>query len=86
MKIIKAMRNFQDNFFNNGAVPGLVLKSPNTLSEKIKERMIQSWSSRYNPASGGRRPLILDGGIEVAQGCAGTTGNGGPCAADRRIA
>ena len=65
MKIIKAMRNFQDNFFNNGAVPGLVLKSPNTLSEKIKERMIQSWSARYNPATGGKRPLILDGGIEV---------------------
>jgi len=65
MKIIKAMRNFQDNFFNNGAVPGLVLKSPNTLSEKIKERMIQSWSARYRPDSGGRRPLILDGGIEV---------------------
>ena len=65
MKIIKSMRNFQDNFFNNGAVPGLVLKSPNTLSEKIKERMIQSWTARYNPTSGGRRPLILDGGIEV---------------------
>jgi len=65
MAIIKAMRNFQDNFFNNGAVPGLVLKSPNTLSEKIKERMIQSWSARYRPDTGGRRPLILDGGIEV---------------------
>ena len=65
MKIIKSMRNFQDNFFDNGAVPGLVLKSPNTLSEKIKERMIQSWSARYRPDSGGRRPLILDGGIEV---------------------
>jgi HK97 family phage portal protein len=65
MKIIKSMRNFQDNFFDNGAVPGLVLKSPNTLSEKIKERMIQSWSARYRPDTGGRRPLILDGGIEV---------------------
>lgn len=65
MAIIKAMRSFQDNFFNNGAVPGLVLKSPNTLSEKIKERMIQSWTARYRPDTGGRRPLILDGGIEV---------------------
>jgi HK97 family phage portal protein len=59
------MRKFQDNFFKNGAVPGLVLKSPNTLSEKIKERMIQSWSIRYRPDAGGRRPLILDGGIEI---------------------
>ncbi len=65
MQIVKSMRDFQDNFFKNGAVPGLVLKSPNTLSEKIKERMIQSWTLRYKPEDGGRRPLILDGGIEV---------------------
>ncbi len=65
MILMRSMRDFQDNFFKNGAVPGLVLKSPNTLSEKIKERMIQSWSARYRPDAGGRRPLILDGGIEI---------------------
>ena len=65
MQLMKDMRDFQDNFFRNGAVPGLVLKSPNTLSEKIKERMIQSWTLRYRPDSGGRRPLILDGGLEL---------------------
>ena len=65
MVLTRSMRDFQDNFFKNGAVPGLVLKSPNTLSEKIKERMIQSWSARYKPDAGGRRPLILDGGIEL---------------------
>ena len=65
MQLMASMRKFQDNFFKNGAVPGLVLKSPNTLSEKIKERMIQSWGARYKPDAGGRRPLILDGGIEV---------------------
>ena len=65
MVLTKRMREFQDNFFKNGAVPGLVLKSPNTLSEKIKERMIQSWQARYRPDAGGRRPLILDGGIEI---------------------
>ena len=27
--------------------------------------MIQSWGARYKPEAGGRRPLILDGGIEV---------------------
>ena len=27
--------------------------------------MIQSWTARYRPDAGGRRPLILDGGIEV---------------------
>ena len=65
MVLMKHMRSFQDNFFKNGAVPGLVLKSPNTLSEKIKERMMVSWQARYRPDAGGRRPLILDGGIEV---------------------
>ena len=65
MQLLSNMRSFQDNFFKNGAVPGLVLKSPNTLSEKIKERMLQAWSMRYNPTTGGRRPLILDGGLEV---------------------
>jgi len=65
MILMRRMRDFQDNFFKNGAVPGLVLKSPNTLSEKIKERMMVSWQSRYRPDAGGRRPLILDGGIEV---------------------
>lgn len=65
IQLMIKMRDFQDNFFKNGAVPGLVLKSPNTLSEKIKERMIQSWMARYRPDAGGRRPMILDGGLEV---------------------
>ena len=65
MNLMASMRAFQDNFFKNGAVPGLVLKSPNTLSEKIKERMMVSWQSRYKPDTGGKRPLILDGGLEV---------------------
>tara|TARA_R100000005_G_scaffold96379_1_gene82775 strand:- start:2116 stop:3339 length:1224 start_codon:yes stop_codon:yes gene_type:complete len=65
MQLLASMRNFQDNFFKNGAVPGLVLKSPNTLSEKIKERMLAAWRARYNPSTGGRRPLILDGGLEI---------------------
>jgi HK97 family phage portal protein len=65
MYLLDNMRKFQDNFFLNGAVPGLVLKSPNTLSDRIKERMLQAWSTRYNPKNGGKRPLILDGGLEV---------------------
>ncbi len=65
MALLANMRQFQDNFFSNGAVPGLVIKSPNTLSEKIKERMIQSWMQRYRPNAGGRRPVVLDGGMEL---------------------
>lgn len=65
MRLLKSMRTFQDNFFKNGAIPGLVIKSPNTLSDKIKDRMLQAWGNRYNPTAGGRRPLILDGGMEL---------------------
>jgi len=65
MQQLTKMREFQDNFFRNGAVPGLVIKSPSVISEKNKERMIQSWVMRYRPDGGGRRPLILDGGMEL---------------------
>lgn len=65
MSQVTRMRQFQDNFFRNGAVPGLVIKSPSVISEKNKERMIQSWMTRYRPDGGGRRPLVLDGGMEL---------------------
>lgn len=65
MQQLARMRQFQDNFFKNGAVPGLVIKSPSIISEKNKERMMQSWMTRYRPDAGGRRPLVLDGGMEL---------------------
>ena len=65
IKLLDNMRDFQHNFFKNGAVPGLVLKSPNTLSAKVKERLIKSWAQKYNPKNGGRTPLVLDGGLEI---------------------
>ena len=65
MSQLTKMRDFQDNFFKNGAVPGLVIKSPSVISEKNKERMIQSWVTRYRPDGGGRRPMVLDGGMEI---------------------
>ena len=65
MSQLTRMREFQDNFFKNGAVPGLVIKSPSVISEKNKERMIKSWVTRYRPDGGGRRPLVLDGGMEL---------------------
>lgn len=65
MQLLMSMRKFQDNFFKNGAVPGLVLKTEATLSKKIKNDMILDWSQKYRPDAGGRRPLILDGGMSV---------------------
>ena len=65
MSLIMSMREFQDNFFKNGAVPGLVLKTENTLNERMKNRLIEEWSYRYKPGTGGKRPIILDGGMSV---------------------
>lgn len=65
MKLMKSMRDFQDNFFKNGAVPGLVIKHPDTLSQRIKDRMKEDWKQAYRPQSGGRNPMILDGGMEI---------------------
>lgn len=59
------MSSFQSNFFKNGAVPGLVLRSPNVLGDKIKQRMIESWIREYSPTRGGKRPMILDGGLDI---------------------
>jgi len=65
IEILNNMNNFQSNFFANHAIPGLILKSENTLSRKIKERMLEDWVSKYSAKRGGRLPMILDGGLSV---------------------
>lgn len=60
------MLAFQDNFFKNNAVPGLVMYSESILGPKIKDRLIENWTREYNPRVGGRRPMILDGGMKLA--------------------
>ena len=34
------MTDFQINFFKNGTIPGLILKTPNTLSKRVKEKVV----------------------------------------------
>jgi len=58
--------DFQRQFFKNNAIPGLVLKTDNVLSSKIKERMLESWRASYsNIFNGARSPAILDGGLDI---------------------
>lgn len=57
--------NFQEQFFTNGAIPGLILTTPNILGNKIKNRLLAEWQAAYKPESGGRRPMILDGDLKV---------------------
>lgn len=62
---LKSMVDFQQNFFKNNAVPGLVLRTPNTLSRKVKDRIISEWMQRYNPKVGGKKPAVLDGDFSI---------------------
>lgn len=57
------MKAFQKNFFNNNAMPGIILESPNTLTEKLKQRKLEQWKQDFNALSGARSPAFLDGGI-----------------------
>lgn len=64
IQILTKMQNFQDQFFENGAVMGLILTSDNTLSKQAKERTLQDWKNQYSPKNGARRPMILDSGLK----------------------
>lgn len=61
---IYKMQSFQNGFFDNGAVPGLVFTTENTLGTAAKEKTIQYWMQKYNPKNGGRRPMIVDSGLK----------------------
>jgi HK97 family phage portal protein len=58
------MQQFQDNFFDAGAVFGMVLTTENTLSQVAKDRTIQYWTQKYSPKTGGKKPVILDSGLK----------------------
>lgn len=67
VKLLYSMQQFQENFFDNGAVFGLVLTTDNTLSQVAKEKTIQYWLQKYNVKQGGKRPVILDSGLKPHQ-------------------
>jgi HK97 family phage portal protein len=68
IKILYKMQTFQEQFFDNGAVTGLILTSDNTLSQVAKDRTIANWQAKYSPKNGARRPMILDSGLKPAAG------------------
>jgi HK97 family phage portal protein len=66
IKILYKMQTFQEQFFENGAVAGLILTSENTLSQVAKDKTIANWSAKYSPKNGARKPMILDSGLKPA--------------------
>jgi HK97 family phage portal protein len=67
INLLYSMQQFQENFFDNGAVFGLVLTTDNTLSQIAKEKTIAYWLQKYNVKNGGKRPVILDSGLKPHQ-------------------
>lgn len=64
INILYSMQEFQESFFDNGAIFGLVLTTDNTLSQVAKEKTLGYWAQRYSAKNGGKRPLILDSGLK----------------------
>lgn len=62
--ILYKMQQFQETFFENGAIPGMVLTTDNTLSQVAKQKTIQNWMTGYSPKNGARKPMILDSGLK----------------------
>ena len=67
INILYSMQQFQEQFFDNGAIFGLVLTTENTLSQVAKEKTIAYWLQRYSSKAGGKRPVILDSGLKPQQ-------------------
>lgn len=68
IRIMYKMLTFQEQFFENGAITGLILTSDNTLSQVAKDRTIANWMSKYSPKNGARKPMILDSGLKPVAG------------------
>ena len=64
IQILYKMQQFQEQFFDNGAVSTLVITTDNTLSEIAKEKTINRWLTKYSPKNGAKRPMILDSGLK----------------------
>lgn len=63
----ETMLDFQEAFFNNGAVVGLVVETDQILGKKLRDRQEKEWMHKYNPRAGNSKPLILDAGMKVKE-------------------
>lgn len=65
IRILYKMQTFQDQFFENGAIAGIVIETDNTLSQIAKDRTIANWRAQYSVKNGARKPMILDSGLKM---------------------
>lgn len=67
INVLYKMQQFQESFFENGAIPGLILETDNTLSQQAKVRTRNNWKTDYNPKGGARSPMIVDNGLKLKE-------------------
>jgi HK97 family phage portal protein len=67
INILYKMQAFQENFFDNGAIPGFALGTENTLSQVAKEKTIANWMKNYSVKNGAKKPIIIDSGLKPLQ-------------------
>lgn len=65
VRTLSKMHNFQDQFFDNGAVAGIVISTDNTLSQTAKDKTLINWMTKYSPKNGAKKPMILDSGLKM---------------------
>jgi len=64
IRILYKMQEFQEGFFDNGAISGVIITTDNTLSTQAKERTVAYWQQKYSTKNGAKKPLILDSGMK----------------------
>ena len=67
IRILYKMQDFQETFFDNGAIPGFALSTENTLSQVAKDKTVANWMSKYNAKNGAKKPIIIDSGLKPIQ-------------------
>lgn len=64
IKILYKMQDFQEGFFDNGAIFSTIITTDNNMSQVAKDRTIQNWVRKHNSKTAGKIPLILDSGMK----------------------
>ena len=60
-----ALQEYQGRFFSNDATPGLVIKTPGTLSSTQAKQVLQVWADTHGGLGNAHRPAILANGAEL---------------------
>lgn len=60
-----AAEKYGSNFFKNGAVPGLAIKHPGTLSDGAFDHLTDSWNDKHSGVDNAHKPAILEEGMSI---------------------